>query len=117
MMRLLSFAGILLACLGIAFGLCVMVALLSLFSVSFAHTAPSGWSYDSSCCSTTDCRQVPASWVRETGEGYLLVKTREMLRHGDKRIKVSPDGLWHWCTTAGRDDAGTICLYVPPRGM
>ena len=101
----------------ILFGAAVISALLGMIGAAFAHDAPAGWSYDLSCCSTVDCRQVPASYVRETAEGYVLVRTQETLRYGDYRIRQSPDGLWHWCTTGGRDDAGTICLYVPPRGM
>lgn len=97
-----------------------LVLALVLFAAAVpaaAHDAPIGWSYDSSCCSTIDCRQVPGSYVRETADGYFMTKTRETISYGDKRIKVSPDGLWHWCTYDGTDDAGTICLYVPPRGM
>lgn len=81
-----------------------------------AHNAPSGWSYGIECCSAVDCREVPASYVRETPAGYVLTKTGETLSCGDSRVKDSKDDGFHWCTIGGKDNGRTICLYVPPRG-
>ncbi len=82
-----------------------------------AHDAPTGWSYPFSCCSTTDCRRVPADWIREQPDGFTIVMTGEIVGHQDARIKQSPDGEYHWCSVAGSNDSRTICLFVPPRGL
>lgn len=65
------------------------IALLLAMTASgaVAHDAPSGWSYDRSCCSQIDCREVPASYLRETSAGYVLTKTDETLPYGDSRVK------------------------------
>lgn len=84
-------------------------------SAAGAHDAPSGWAYGRECCSSIDCREVPASYVRETPDGYVLTKTGETLAYGDSRIKDSKDDGLHWCTIGGKDTARTICLYMPPR--
>lgn len=81
-----------------------------------AHDAPSGWNYGRECCSSIDCREVPASYVRETPAGYLLTKTGETLAYSDSRIKESKDDGLHWCSMGGKDEGRTLCLYIPPRG-
>lgn len=80
-----------------------------------AHDAPSGWTYDASCCSSIDCREISSSNLTEGPTGYLISISNETVPYGDKRIKDSPDGMVHWCTINGRNDSRTICLYVPPR--
>lgn len=82
-----------------------------------AHDAPSGWRYGIECCSSIDCREVPASYVRETSAGYVLTKTGETLAYGDSRIKDSKDDGLHWCSMGGSDQGRTICLYVPPKSF
>lgn len=84
-----------------------------------AHDAPQGWSYDISCCSAIDCREIKSSDVGEVWNGYLIKisKMQEIVPYGSSKVKDSPDGNFHWCSFAGRDDGKTICLYVPPRGM
>lgn len=81
-----------------------------------AHDAPSGWAYGRECCSSIDCREVPASYVRETPDGYVLTKTGETLAYGDSRVKGSKDVGIHLCSLGGKDTGRTICLYVPQRG-
>lgn len=79
---------------------------------------PLGWSYPFSCCSTADCREVRSPGVvRESAEGYRIVQTGEVIPFGDKKIKDSPDGEFHWCSVQGKNDSDTICLFVPPRGF
>jgi len=75
---------------------------------------PNGWSYPFSCCSGYDCREVSAKAISERTEGYVIKGTGEVVGYRDNRIKVSPDGLYHWCSEAGADDSKTICLFVPP---
>lgn len=90
--------------------------LVSAASLAAAHDAPSGWSYDAACCFNHDCRQISSSAVREGPNGYVITIDNETVPYSDRRIKDSPDGLYHWCTVDGRDNGRTICLYVPPRG-
>lgn len=94
-----------------------------IIGTAMAHEAvsaagqPLGWRYSYACCSDKDCKPVAAGEVRETAEGYLLVKTGEVVGYQDKRIKDSPDGTFHVCQVAGDFDAGRIlCIYVPGRG-
>ena len=88
--------------------LCVMTALLP--PSATAHS----W-YPHECCSGIDCREVPAKNISERPEGYVIKNTGEIVRYGDRRVKDSPDGEYHWCSVAGADDTRTICLFVPPR--
>lgn len=92
------------------------------------HDAPSGWTYDSRCCNTIDCRPIdgPADKIRhhavqviEVDGGYQIVKpngSRDFIAWNAPNIKESKDGEYHWCSGAGLDTTHTICLYVPPRG-
>lgn len=82
---------------------------------SYAHDAPTGWSYPFSCCSDFDCRQVEAVAISERPEGYVIKNTGEVVNYTDVRLKNSPDGEYHWCSVAGAKDSRTICLFVPPR--
>ena len=94
-----------------------LAALAAAWLPARAHDAPAGWRYDLSCCSTVDCRAVPPGFVEETATGFRLTPTGETVPHGDRRLKVSPDGMIHWCSTGGADTGRTICLYMPSRGM
>lgn len=87
-----------------------------------AHEAVSGWSYPMQCCSGYDCRPIggsesdKAERVYETALGYRFLTSDEVIPYGDPRVKVSPDGEYHWCTVQGKSDGKTICLFVPPMG-
>jgi hypothetical protein len=89
--------------------------LAAMVTSSHAHDAPKGWSYPYACCSGYDCREVPADWIDEGTTGYGIVITGEIVGYGDKRLRDSPDGEYHWCSVAGKNDGKTICLFVPPR--
>lgn len=103
------------------------LALLALARPAPAHEAaatasqPLGWSYPWACCSGQDCRQASSGAggeVRETAAGYLIAATGEVVPYRDRRIRLSPDGAFHWCAHKAGIDAGrTICLFVPPRGF
>lgn len=82
-----------------------------------AHDAPTGWTYDYSCCSTADCREVQTKAVKEDSRGFTIVSTGELIPYGDTRIKRSKDEFFHWCSVAGLDDSRSLCLYVPDRGI
>jgi hypothetical protein len=104
----------------------VIAALLFTVTPARPHDAlptaaqPQGWKYPFSCCSGFDCRKVGTEGsgakvtVAETPHGYKISTTGEVIAYGDKRIKDSPDGDFHWCSVAGADDSRTICLFVPP---
>lgn len=78
---------------------------------------PLGWKYPYSCCSDRDCKQAQGD-VKETANGYRIVATGEIVPYGDRRIKDSPDGMFHVCQQAGDFDKGRIlCLFIPPRGF
>ena len=82
---------------------------------------PQGWNYPFACCSGYDCREVGGSQsqskvkIEETPQGYRISSTGEILAYSDGRLKDSPDGEFHLCTVAGKDDTRAICLFVPPR--
>jgi hypothetical protein len=99
---------------------------------AIAHDAPSGWSYDTSCCNTTDCRPADGAYgtrehsmlIREVAEGFLVTRPSgksyptDLVKWGDKRLRISKDGEYHVCTTsAGSDDGYVLCIYVPNRGF
>lgn len=84
-------------------------------SAAFGHEAPTGWSYPSNCCSNHACREIKSDQVKETPAGYTILLSGETVPYGDPRVIDSPDGRFHWCSTAGLDNGFTLCLYVPPR--
>jgi len=84
-------------------------------SNALAHQAPTGWTYPWACCHDMDCREVKSTSIRESPKGYVIRSTGEIIPMTDSRIRNSPDGEYHWCSVAGRDNTRTICLFVPPR--
>jgi hypothetical protein len=79
---------------------------------------PLGWKYEWRCCSSIDCGPVADSGIAEEPGGYRIKLTGELIPYSDKRVKDSPDGLYHWCAHKAGIDAGkTICLYRAPRGF
>lgn len=84
---------------------------------AFGHESPSGWQYPYACCSGYDCREVPARAISERPEGYVINTTGEVVAYTDKRVRNSPDGVYHWCSVAGKNDGRTICLFVPPKAF
>jgi hypothetical protein len=96
-----------------------------------AHDAPSGWTYDLSCCSNRDCQPVPSSMVTATPGGWLIDippgvhKTapegfRALVPWDSPDIRHSPDGLFHPCIAPAVGPYGSgpvlLCLYVPDMG-
>lgn len=92
-----------------------------------AHEAPSGWTYPIQCCSNADCREVDGPQASERKSSvqvrydeerneYVISTTGERIGQlgVDARVKMSPDGAFHWCSQKGKDDTPTICLFVPP---
>lgn len=81
---------------------------------------PLGWSYPWACCSNMDCQPVGENDVTEGPDGYQVAGSSDQtpIPYGDKRIKDSPDGEFHWCAhRSGIDSGHTICLFVPPKGF
>lgn len=109
--------------LGVAAALTLGIAVvLTLVEDARSHDAlptaaqPDGWKYPFACCSGYDCRAVDGDAVQERPQGYV-VPSGEVVGYADKRVRHSPDGLFHWCTVAGKDDGKTICLFIPPRAF
>lgn len=84
-----------------------------------AHEAPTGWKYPAICCSNKDCKQVSDISVKPQGSGWFVEDTGEFIAHGDKRLRDSPDGLFHRCAAGANfgPDGHTLCLFVPPMGF
>lgn len=108
----------------VVIAVCVALWLFATAFVVNAHEArtvagqPLGWKYSYACCSDKDCRPVAAGEIKETPEGYLLIKTGEVVGYQDKRVKESPDGTFHVCQVAGDFEAGRIlCIYAPGRSF
>jgi hypothetical protein len=120
----LFWAGVVLAGLaaitlaGVALGLLAFLATLS-----FAHEAPSGWSYPVDCCSGFDCARIPDPAARQVSGGWEF-----RLSPGDHQfvteatgpvviffpaatVKPSPDGATHACMGL---DLTPLCLFVLP---
>lgn len=93
------------------------VSLLTFDVGAKAHEAKSGWRYPFACCSDRDCREVPVEAVKESKAGYVIKTTGEVISYGDKRIRPSPDGVFHWCSISGKSNTKTICLFVPPKAF
>lgn len=96
-------------------GITMMIAALT--TDTRAHDAPSGWTYPLACCSNYDCREVPDEAILEGPDGYVIRATGEVIPMSDRKVRPSPDGIFHWCSVGGRPDSKTICLFVPPRGF
>lgn len=103
-----------------------LVLAMFLAPPAFAHDAmltaakPLGWAYPFACCSGFDCREAGRGHpvgVSESPVGYVISTTHEVISYSDGRLKDSPDGEFHWCSVAGKDDGRTVCLFVPPRGF
>lgn len=83
---------------------------------------PKGWTYPYACCSGQDCREVKQGdglLVDEEADGFHVgtASPREVVPFADAKVKPSPDGEYHWCSVAGKDDGKTICLFVPPKSF
>lgn len=100
----------------VAMALLVVAMVLDSPTPAYPHDAPSGWSYPFTCCSGYDCRHVHTGAVRAGADGYV-VPSGEVVGYADDRIRPSPDGEYHWCSVAGKDDGRTLCLFVPPMGF
>lgn len=93
-----------------------LIAVLLLAGPAFAHDAPTGWAYDTACCSGRDCAQAMSGAVRETPRGYELQSTGETVIYRDTRIRQSKDEFFHECHVGGDPKARLLCLYVPNKG-
>ena len=66
-----------------------------------AHDAKTGWTYPLACCSDFDCREVAEADVLERPEGYVIRVTGEVIPMTSRKVRQSPDGVFHWCSVAG----------------
>jgi hypothetical protein len=87
---------------------------IQLLSKASAHDAPSGWSYAPECCSNHDCREIKDDAVSLVTGGWRIKATGEIM--AQQEVRQSRDGRFHRCSSEGREDARTYCLYVPEFG-
>ncbi|GAB4071706.1 hypothetical protein KHC28_00210 [Ancylobacter sonchi] len=100
---------------GVGIGLAILTAagVVAGVSIGFAHEAPSGWSYDYSCCASFDCHPALAGDIEITPNGLHVPASGETIPYSDPRVKPSGDGAMHRCSYGGVPSAKTICIYVP----
>lgn len=91
-----------------------------------AHTAASGWQYDTVCCSGMDCHEIPDSAVSATSDGYqVTIQPGQHPFITDKtgprtyvvpysKARQSKDEHFHLCIRPS--DQNFLCLYAPPQG-
>jgi hypothetical protein len=91
----------------------LLLALLIAAQTAVAHEAPSGWSYDTACCSGMDCRPVEPGEVSATPRGYEIAPTGEIVPFNSTKVRPSGDGAMHRCMVGGETTIPTICIYVP----
>lgn len=103
----------------------IIALVMVLASPAKAHDAPTGWSYPAVCCSGVDCREVGDRWtpdadirIFETGAGYVVSVTGEVIPYNDRRVKASPDGRFHLCCRGAKfATCDVLCLFAPPRAF
>lgn len=94
----------------------------------YAHDAPSGWTYDYRCCNVTDCRPADGPdgprhhpiQILEVQGGYRVVKPSgkfDTIEWNSPKVRPSKDGEYHVCTHGGSNETGTICIYIPDKGV
>jgi hypothetical protein len=105
--------------------LAILLALLLMVLavvMASAHGAPSGWVYDSKCCSTGDCAFVEPKHVTVSPEGfvvelqpgdhpYVKVHIRQVIPYTSERLRQSGDDHYHVCVNIGAQEIR--CLYKP----
>lgn len=89
------------------------VVLACAVAMWFAEPAMAHSWYDKECCSGSDCGPVAEGVIRETPSGYET-PDGDFTPRNSYRVKTSVDGQWYWCHT---QQLGTLCIYVPPRGL
>lgn len=112
----------------IAFAVALATLALSAAGLpSFAHQAPSGWTYEYACCGGNDCAPVRPEQVRVTRAGYVVtVPPGSHPQVGPDAhtltvtipydgVKPSQDGDYHLCLSAS--DKRVLCFYAPPGGV
>lgn len=82
-----------------------------------AHEAPTGWRFDPECCGNGDCMPVPMTTIRETPNGYQIKQTGEVIPYDSPKVRPSPDGMPYRCSTGGKPEGNTYCIYVPKGGV
>ena len=75
-----------------------------------AHQAPSGWSYDMSCCSNEDCHPVEVDQVEDLGGGRWRY---DGLTFEGSQVRPSKDNRFHVCIIKRSDGSRVpMCIYV-----
>lgn len=84
---------------------------------AWPHKAPTGWAFDSRCCGNGDCYPVQTDAISERPDGYHIQSTGEVIPYQSYKVLPSPDGLAYRCSTAGKPNGITYCIYMPKGGV
>ena len=82
---------------------------------AYAHVAPTGWAYDTYCCSDEDCAPIPKEWVSVTPQGFIVsAPGGPATLFKFDTVRQSGDSEYHGCIMPGA--SAWRCLYVPEFG-
>ena len=89
----------------------------------FAASASSHEWYPKSCCSGGDCYSISKTDLEALPDGSWEIKATGEIFAGPnggnsmRKVKFSPDGLYHRCSFNHDRKATSICLFIPlPNG-
>lgn len=92
-----------------------MVATVAAVVVSLIGCAQAHDWYPAECCEGLDCSPAKPGAVEFTPLGWKIVRSGELIRFSDPRLRVSPDRQFHRCLMNFWEPEGeTRCLFVPP---
>lgn len=96
----------------------IIVALLALAFLSAGAWAHDPALYDTDCCRGEDhggdCAPVKEGEVIQTGDGYLVRITGEIIPFNSSKIRKSRDRQTHRCTIYRLiPESSTRCIYIP----
>lgn len=89
----------------------------ALLIVASSHPATAHSFYHYECCHDRDCWPLEASKVRETPQGWVIEGLAAPIPYDWPKLKDSPDGRYHLCTTSGDTSGMPLCFYRPPLGF
>lgn len=80
---------------------------------SFVRPASAHSFYHYECCHDRDCWPLEPGQIRETPQGWVIEGLAEPIPYDWPKLKDSPDGRYHLCTTSGDTGGLPLCLYRP----
>jgi hypothetical protein len=93
----------------------IMVWMLAaLVLMTFVQPVAAHSFYHYECCHDRDCWPLEPAEIRETPQGWVIEGLSQPIPYDWPKVKESPDGRYHLCTTTGTTSGLPLCLYVPP---